>query len=213
MLQGRTPFGSNPAVYLYDTYNNVTNNLISDLTLSYNILPGLDIRSNFGYTKTDTKDYAPVPSTAIRPDYSSFISANASYGTKNLSSWIVEPQITYNKSFGKSRINALLGTTFLDDTKTGNYLFGQGYSSDQLLHSPLAASSLTVDNYFNNEYKYNAFFGRINYNLDNSLIIDLKCQARRKLSFRASKPVPQFWFCRGCLYFFQRTFFFEPKID
>ena len=51
----------------------------------------------------------------------------------NINSWIVEPQADYQLVLGKSKIQALAGTTFEQRNGNGLQLSGAGFNSDALL--------------------------------------------------------------------------------
>src|SRR5690606_977531 len=50
---------------------------------------------------------------------------------------------------------------------------GRGYTSDALLDNLRAAPVVLVDNVNNTTYKYNAIFGRVNYNWKEKYIMNL----------------------------------------
>ncbi|MBS1566110.1 MAG: TonB-dependent receptor, partial [Bacteroidetes bacterium] len=82
----------------------------------------------------------------------------------------------------RGTLNVLAGTTFQQNKSTGVYINGVGYTNEALINSLLSASSVTVS--YNNYslYKYNAFFGRLNYNWADKYLID--ATARRDGSSR-----------------------------
>jgi len=176
------PTWTNPYSYLYQTYSNTTRNLISNAIVSYNILPGLEIKSNFGYTNMQVTDLSITTSKAISPAQTAFIQPSASYGNNNSSSWIIEPQITYQHGWGQGKLDALIGTTIQQLNNNGQLLNGSGYNDDQSLPSISSAGTVVVTSATNIQYKYNALFGRLNFNWADRYIINLT--ARRDGSSR-----------------------------
>lgn len=172
----------NPLTGLYIKYQNKTNNLISNLTLSYDILPGLEIGTSLGYTNMQTKDYSPTPLVSQRPEDRPYIERSAIYGSRSLNSWIIEPLLTYKKQIGKGMLESLLGSTLLQNTGSGESFIGYGYNSDQALPNILSAATIFPGSSFYTQYKYNALFGRINYNLQDRYVINVT--ARRDGSSR-----------------------------
>src|SRR4029078_3507103 len=81
-------------------YNNTTKNLVSNINISYRILPGLDIRSSFGYTNLVTSIYNTRGVEAYAPEQRVNRQGIASVGNRNMSTWIVEPQLQYNTTWG-----------------------------------------------------------------------------------------------------------------
>jgi TonB-linked SusC/RagA family outer membrane protein len=166
----------NPLAFLLQTYSSKTNNLVSNALMSYTIIPGLEIKSSFGYTNMQSDETNQFPATSVDPAYLPLYGNStraAFYGNNNIHSWIIEPQISYNKSIGKGVLNFLLGGTFNQVTSNGTVLSGVGYSSDQQLGSILAASTISVQSAVNSVYKYEALFGRINYNWADKYLINL----------------------------------------
>jgi TonB-linked SusC/RagA family outer membrane protein len=154
----------NPLRYLYNTYNNITRNLITSSSLSLNLLPGLDLKSNFGYTNLQSNTYLPIPTKAIRPDRISTTPLSASFSYRNMNSWIIEPQLVYNHRIkSKAELQVMLGTTIQQSNSDLLILDGSGYSSDLLLKSIKLAPVVTVANSSSSVYKYNALFGRVNF--------------------------------------------------
>lgn len=173
----------NPLVYtLYSDFNNTTKNLVSNANLGYSILPGLEIRSSFGYTHLQSNLYLPERLEVNPPEYRPYAQRTASYGTRNMSSWIIEPQLTYKGTIGKGKLEGLLGSTIQQNSVNVLTLTGTGYSNDLVMKSIMSATSKTVSQHFLNQYKYNALFARLNYNWADKYLISLT--ARRDGSSR-----------------------------
>jgi TonB-linked SusC/RagA family outer membrane protein len=162
---------NNPAAMILEKYMATTNNLVSNAVLSYNLSKGLYIKSSFGYTNMQINETAIVPIASANPAYSPTGSAN--FSNNNIHSWIIEPQISYVTMFGSHRIEALAGSTFHDNVTNGEEQQGSGYTSDALLQSVLAAGSVYVSSLTNTVYKYNALFGRVNYNYAEKYLLDI----------------------------------------
>ncbi|MDR3714168.1 MAG: SusC/RagA family TonB-linked outer membrane protein [Puia sp.] len=167
---------TNPLSYEYQKYENKTTNLVSNAILTYTIFKGLDIRSSFGYTNLQTNDFSSTPLIAYPPEFRSTYPRTAAYGQRNMNSWIIEPQISYKKSIGEGKLDFLLGSTIEQNNNNSTYLYGVGYTSDQLLRDVNAAATVYSASGVTNpitEYKYNAVFGRLNYNWQDKYIVDL----------------------------------------
>lgn len=160
----------NPLAYLKKKYSITNFNLISHLQIGYKIISGLEIRTSFGYNKLNSTEYSGNPASSQNPNLRRI--ASADFGSKDIHNWIIEPQAEYNKIFGKSKINILAGGTFEQDVNSSNLISGSGYSNDILITSVSGAPDKTVtDDY--SQYKYNAVFGRINYQFDQRYILNL----------------------------------------
>ena len=74
---------------------------------------------------------------------------------------------------GKGKLEVLLGTTIHQMYTNGIQLLAFGFNSDQLLGDIAAAPNLFPQSATNAVYKYNAAFGRLNYNWSDKYILDL----------------------------------------
>lgn len=160
----------NPLAYLKKKYSITNFNLISHLQIGYKIFPGFEIRASFGYNKLNSTEYSGNPAASQNPNLRRI--ASADFGSKDIHNWIIEPQAEYSKKFRKNNINILLGGTLEKDINSSNIISGSGYSNDILITSISGAPDKTVtDDY--SQYKYNAVFGRINYQFNQRYIINL----------------------------------------
>ncbi len=165
---------TNPLVYtLYRDYKNITKNLISNSVISYKILPSLSLKSSFGYNNLQSDIFAPFPLTANRPENRPSATRTATYASKNMTSWIVEPQVVYHSKLGKGSIDGLIGSTFQKNNASSYTLNGFGYSSDLLLKDIASAASTSVSNSGSSIYKYNALFSHLGYTWNDKYIISL----------------------------------------
>ncbi|MFC4211250.1 SusC/RagA family TonB-linked outer membrane protein [Pedobacter lithocola] len=147
-----------------------TTNLFSNLNLSYKVLENLTLRANLGYTTTRLKQQQINPASSQNPATSQI--STLRYADNNNDNYIIEPQAVYNVKLGEGNLEALLGTTFQKTNATGISLLGTGYNNEGLLYSLTGASAVTTSANANSMYKYNAFFGRLNYNWKGKYIID-----------------------------------------
>ncbi len=162
---------ANPIAALKQPYNATSTNLIGNMTVSYKLLPGLTLKTDLGYTLTRLKQTIAQPASTKNPASSTL--STLSYADNDNSNYSVEPQINYNRILGRGKLDVLGGATFNQDKSTGVYLYGSGFSNEALIENIAAASTVTT--YYDNDfkYKYNAFFGRINYTYEDKYILDL----------------------------------------
>ena len=173
---------TNPLAGNYNKYTSKVNNLISNIILNYEILPGLDVRSSFGYTNLEQNEIVVYPLKSTAPDYQQYTSRFAQYSNQKNDSWIIEPQLSYKRNIAKGKLEVLIGTTIQQNNRTGQILTASGYNSDLVLEDINSASSIFVSASVNSQYKYNAAFGRLNYNWQNKYLLNLT--ARRDGSSR-----------------------------
>jgi TonB-dependent starch-binding outer membrane protein SusC len=196
---------TNPLSYLLEKYENKTSNLISNAILGYMILPGMELKSSFGYTNMQTNELATIPLVASPPQFLYLGPAEryAYYTNSNNNSWIVEPQINYKKVIAKGRLDALVGTTILQNNSNGQDISGTGYNSDAVLQDMLSAASVTVTSSTAAVYKYNALFGRINYNWSDEFILNLSGRRDGSSRFGAADQFHYFGSVGGAWLFSQ----------
>jgi TonB-linked SusC/RagA family outer membrane protein len=153
-----------------------TTNLISNAVLSYQITPLLEMKINAGYNKLDTKENSKNPLTSIDP-YLWISRGNdgrsANYANSSIATWLIEPQMNFKKAIAKGNLDVLIGTTFQQQQSDGVTMTARTYVSDLLLEDVKSASTVTVTNSIASLYKYDAFFGRLNYNWDNKYILNI----------------------------------------
>lgn len=174
----------NPFAYLLEKkYNIKTNNLTSNVVISYQVLPGLDIKSSFGYTNLQTDEVQTFPLIAVPPEDLLFTSRFGLYANNNANSWIIEPQVTYKRVIGKIKLDGLAGVTIQQNNSKGQQLYGSDYPSDEVIKDINSAATVGLNwPTVNSIYKYNAVFGRINLNWQDKYIVNLT--ARRDGSSR-----------------------------
>ena len=164
----------NPLRYLSANFRSKTNDLVSNAVLSYEIFPEVVLKSNFGFTDLRHTETRTAPSTIYNPSYQ-LTSAFSSIYVNNTArqSWIVEPQINWEKELGIGKFGVLLGGTFQNQNTVRLFQFANGFTSNSLIYDLGSAKTVRILNSDNALYKYQAFFGRINYNWDDRYILNL----------------------------------------
>ena len=165
---------NNPlANVIYSQYNNTTKNLTSNLTLRYQVLPGLDVRTSLGYNNIESGFILPTTLEANPPQDLPYAERYVAQGQRNMTSWIVEPQLHYSSRIWKGKLDALVGGTVQQSKADVLTFYGFGYSTDLLMKTLSAATSIIAGTSGNSQTKFNALFGRINYVINDKYIIDL----------------------------------------
>lgn len=170
---GYTTFLNNPIGYMFNSFLNKTSNLTSNMTLSYQILPGFEIKSVFGYNNLRTNIINKNLLQSWAPEYHSYIQRSTAFINQNINSWSIEPQLTYNRQIGQGKLEILLGATISKNTSLSSGISASGFSNDLVMEDILSASSVNAFLSTNSTYKYNAAFGRITYNWQDRYILNL----------------------------------------
>ena len=182
-VSGSTTFFANPMGYLYQRFKNNTDNLIGTALLSYQIIPGLDIKGSFGYNKLQSKVIYTQP--PIVPESILYGFRNTTFSNNSIKSWSVEPQLSYTRNISKGKLELLLGSTIQQENRDAVSINASGFSSDQVMEDISAATTLSAGYPDQRIYKYNAIFGRLNYNWDSKYVFNIT--ARRDGSSRFGK--------------------------
>jgi TonB-linked SusC/RagA family outer membrane protein len=199
-------FGRNPVSQLEYKYRNKTNNTTGNMTLSYLIIPGLELKSSFGYNKLQSDESKISPITAAPPEERPFTSRITTVGTNTSNSWIIEPQLSYQKNFGMLKFDALFGGTIQNNNNSTLRLYGTGYASDQVLGSLSTASNIFLTFSSTSEYKYNAAFSRLNFNLKDEFIFNFTARRDGSSRFGSQNLYHTFGSLAGAWIFTQRDF-------
>jgi TonB-linked SusC/RagA family outer membrane protein len=155
---------TNPWAAVYSRFITKTDNSITNLNVSYKITKALEFSVNAGLSSIATKENMITPKKSFDPAFG--FSATAGFGNKSIKTIIVEPQLNYRRQREKSELEILIGSTAQSTQQTSLYQVGLGYTSDDLLYSLRAASSILTASESDISYRYIGLFGRINYNLN-----------------------------------------------
>lgn len=163
---------NNPLVAKNLMNNTTGTNLTSSTVISYRPVAGLEFKATLGYNRQQVNEFLGSPTTATAPfsqgqAYSTFTNDINSY-------WSIEPQINYNKDISKGKLSIVVGSSLQKSVAESTQLEETGYSSDLLLQSISAGTTLTnIESYSYSPYKLSGLFGRLNYNWDNKYLLDV----------------------------------------
>lgn len=204
----------NPIAFTKKLFTSKVSNLISNGVLNYNIISGLQLKTSLGYTSMQRKDYNNEPLSTISPASINYISDNriAYFGINSVETWIIEPQLNFNKQLGKGNLNLLVGTTFQNSLTDGQTIKGASYTSDALLENIGSAGALSVFERQYLRYRYAALFGRINYNFNSKYIINATGRRDGSTRFGKDKRFNNFG-AIGAAWIFSEENFIKQKLS
>jgi TonB-linked SusC/RagA family outer membrane protein len=200
------PNGVNPIATSLSKTNINTNNLVANGGLSYQILPGLDLKTTMGYTNMQNNTFSEVPFASLDPSIWAYSTRRSTFGNNKIATWIVEPHSTYVKTILHGTLAALLGATIEENNSSGQVISATGFSSDLLLQNILAATSITASTITSTIYKYNAIFGRLNYNWGDRYILDLNERRDGSSRFGPANRFANFYSIGGAWIFSKERF-------
>ncbi|MBZ9629797.1 SusC/RagA family TonB-linked outer membrane protein [Salegentibacter sp. LM13S] len=157
----------------YNSSKTQGDNLNSNLSISYEFLKGLSIKTNLGYTDYNGQEIVKRPRKSYSPGSRTNIENRSNHLMSNRKSWIIEPQLIYNAQFGKGSLDALLGATFQESETSGLSLQGEGYVSESIIGNLSAAEDIISSFNQNIKYRYNAVFARLGYNWNKKYYVNL----------------------------------------
>jgi TonB-dependent starch-binding outer membrane protein SusC len=172
----------NPATSLLLGYSSKTNNLVSNATISYQVLSDLEFKTSLGYTLTQTNEILKFPLTSFDPSMWQTSQRASRFSNGSNTNWIAEPQLLYSRHILNGDLRILAGATLQKNTSVSQGLTAMGFNSDLLLEDIRSATTITADYASNNIYRYGAVFGRLNYNWQNRYLVNFT--ARRDGSSR-----------------------------
>jgi len=162
---------NNPYALTQRSITNTSRNLLGDISLSYSILPNLQAKVSAGYNRLTLDQFSATPASSVNPFFGA-AKASADFANAANTTYLAEPQLTYNVKVGAGELQALAGGTFQETATQQLYVNATDYISDAVLENLTAASTKTyyTDNAF--VYRYESVFGRLNYNYKGKYILN-----------------------------------------
>ncbi len=198
---------TNPFAVLYKPTNVQSHNLISNLSASYELLPGLNLRTNLGYSNLSSEEVTRHLLNSFNPSTWSRVTLRSSHSNTERKSWIIEPQLSFSKSLAKLNLDLLAGATFQQNESGYLYMEGSGYGDDSTVGNLSAADEVDVFNNQNIDYKYAAIFGRVGINLDEKYYLNLTGRRDGSSKFGPNRRFANFWAVGGAWIFTEESFF------
>lgn len=149
-----------------ETLYNKTSDMWSTTSLEFaNVIPGLKFTSRFTYNLTSNyyKKFNPIRDEVGKPDLSNNLQ-ESSYRTD---AWKTENTLTYDNTFGKHTIGALLSTTADHYESRGLEVTGKDLADESTYLQYLAyATSSTVNDYLTGPDANVSLIARLSYSYD-----------------------------------------------
>jgi TonB-linked SusC/RagA family outer membrane protein len=183
----------NPLAFLERKYSIKTNNLVGNALISYQLMPGLLLKSNFGYLNRTMEEVMLMPLTSFAPERRPTTSRSTSFANGTLRSWIAEPQLEYKRDIKEGSLDAMIGVSFLDNKNQMQLLSASGFNSDKVMEDIRSATTISVLQSLVSEYKYNAIYGRVNYDWKKTYLINLTGRRDGSSRFGSNNLFHNFW--------------------
>ncbi|WP_205510741.1 SusC/RagA family TonB-linked outer membrane protein [Longitalea arenae] len=182
----------NPMSSLLKTYESKTSNLLGNLDISYRILKNLLFKTSLGYNRLRMEDMSLLPGSSFNPYDFPNAKGYSYFGKLVYNSWIVEPQLEYNKYISIGKISGLLGATMQVQTQSVDNTEATNFASDAQLRNLHDAGSL-INKDLKTEYRYGGVFARLNSILYDKYLINLTGRTDGSSRFGPGKQVGTFW--------------------
>lgn len=165
---------TNPMGPATQTYSVRTKSLNANVTSSYIIGGGFSVNLNSGYSTYNTNDQKIFPKTTYNPS-SNIGSSNSSLrkGQKMNQSWILEPQLNYEKKWERHQFSALIGASLQEQKSDNLVIVGTNFPSDEMLTNIGAAATVTTPSAYESLYRYQAVYARFNYGYHKRYFLNL----------------------------------------
>jgi len=178
------PFGS-----LIQPYSSKTGFLNSQVKLQFEIIKGLSLAAQMGYSTFHNSQLRLTPIISQDPATNPF--GSSQFGNNNGTNAIIEPQLEYKGFVGKGKLSAFLGGSIQGVSQDGNTIYGTGYVNDNLLRSIYNAPTTSASD-ISGQYNYAAIFGRINYDWFDRYILNLSVRRDGSSRFGPGKQFGNF---------------------
>lgn len=197
-----------PSAELLSSYTSINENALGSIQLSYKLSRKINLKLNSGYNKFTSDEVSINPRSSFSPLTSQL--AFSKFATGSSTSWNVDPQIEVQQPFKRGNISVLLGSTFQERTTKSTFINASDYTSDYLLNSIAAAGRIRATNTAE-QYRYTAYFGRVNLNWENKYILNLSARRDGSSRFGPGNKFANFG-ALGSAWILSNESFFQRKI-
>ncbi|QQT32950.1 TonB-dependent receptor [Sphingobacterium multivorum] len=175
--------GTDNTYTLVDNYDVNTTSLryVGSAFAEIDLLKGLKFKSSF------SADYNLYDESQYWNSKTSIGIANNNQATSGISrnaTWINEQTLTYQNTFGKHSLNAILGNTLQSNVLDYKYLEGNGFANDSFKQISSAANIIASDNW--TKYTIASFFGRVGYSYADRYFAEATLRADGSSKFGAN---------------------------
>lgn len=200
----------NPVSGMYRTTDTKARNLVANLGVSYELFKGLTLKTTIGVTDIRSDRLGKNPLTSTNPFLSVTVLPSANFNDDFSTTWNIEPQAKYTRQIGKGVFTTLIGFTFQESKTESQGIRATEFSSDEMLNSPEAAGTTDIS-FDNSQYRFSSVFGRLNYNLKDTYIVNLTGRRDGSSRFGPGKKFANFM-AVGTAYIFSNEGFIKEHL-
>ena len=203
----------NPLGEASQIYKSVSNHAVNNMTVALEVIKGINIQLNGGYTFSNTDETRIYPKTFYNPalNFGSEKSALRKAAVKQ-ASWSLEPQVNFEQKWNNHEVKALVGSSFQQQAESAQMLYAYNFPSDELINNIGSAAFVTVERSGRNEYRYASFFGRLNYQYKDRYILNMTGRRDASSRFGPNKRLANFGAVGAAWLFSEENFLKNNKI-
>jgi TonB-linked SusC/RagA family outer membrane protein len=207
---------ANPFIQIAYRNKEITSNLNTNANISYQIITGLEIRSNVGFNSVKLDASNIVPATSFNTEGQTAaqiaLSRSHTFSTNNLRTYIIEPQISYSTSIFTGALDILIGSTYQETNQNVLSQTASNFVSDDLIENLTSATSIRTNENPITKYRYNAIYGRVGYTYKNRYVLNLTGRRDGSSRFGPGKQFGNFG-AIGAAWLFGNEDFVKTNLD
>ena len=160
---------NNPYADIYGSTNkNTLNNLLGDVHLEIKLPFNIKYRSQFGASLENSNyNYFLNPYLTAQGINKQGSGTNTTYETFR---WTWENTATWSQTFGSSSLNAVIGTSAVDEKYYNNSQTGTGFATAAVPTLNAASSNFSIYSY-QTDWSLASYFGRVSYSYDDKYLL------------------------------------------
>lgn len=167
---------NNPAALYKSSYSYQHVQFLTNMNMQYELLKQLVLKLGGGINYQAFDERSLKPNTIYNPATTQGQSSAYSQSYKSNQdrfSFILEPQLNWRLKRNRHTVDVLAGATYQREVNTHGSLQGFGFESNAFIENIGAARNKIITDQIRTEYRYAAFFGRINYQFAERYILNL----------------------------------------
>lgn len=205
---------NNPAGLYNSSYSYENKQFLTNMNVQYELLEHWFLKLNGGLNYQSFDERSLKPNTMYNPaSYQGQSSASSQSYKSNQDrfSFILEPQLNWQMKKGKHALDVLAGATFQREIGTQGSMIGIGFESNAFIENIGAARTKIITDQIRTEYRYAAFFGRVNYQYAGRYILNATGRRDGSSRFGPSNKFANFGAVGAAWIFSQESFLKNKK--
>lgn len=205
---------NNPAGLYNSSYSYENKQFLTNMNVQYELLEHWFLKLNGGLNYQSFDERSLKPNTMYNPSsYQGQSSASSQSYTSGQDrfSFILEPQLNWQMKKERHALDVLVGTTFQKETASLGSMIGIGFESNAFIENIGAARTKIITDQIKTEYRYAAFFGRVNYQYAGRYILNVTGRRDGSSRFGPSNKFANFGAVGAAWIFSQEPFLKNKK--